>query len=110
MAAGPHVSALILENTQLIWEDIKYQVKAGFVCMIAASDLFGENQPPDLKISWVAVVPQDNRRGRIILNLSAEVAEKWPRLFLRSYADHPRTCLMHAGMHHQHRYHEAPPA
>jgi hypothetical protein len=74
-AAGPHVSALILENAQLTWEDIEYQVKkAGFVRMIAASDLFGENQPPDLKISGVAVVPQNNRRSRIILNLSAEVA------------------------------------
>jgi hypothetical protein len=59
-AAGPHVSALIPENTKLIWEDIKYQVNAGFVCIISASDLFGENQPPDLKISRVAVVPQDN--------------------------------------------------
>jgi hypothetical protein len=72
-AAGQHVSALIPENAQLIWEDIEYQVKVGFVCMIATSDLFGENQPPDLKISWVAVVPQDDRHGHIILNLSAEV-------------------------------------
>jgi hypothetical protein len=75
MAAGPHVSALILENTKLIWEDIKYQVNTGFVCIISASELFGENQPPDLKISRVAVVPQDNRWGRILLNLSAEVAD-----------------------------------
>jgi hypothetical protein len=74
MAAGPHVSALIPENAQLIWEDIEYQVKAGFVRMITASDLFGESQPPDLKISRVAVFPQDNRHGRIILNLSVEVA------------------------------------
>jgi hypothetical protein len=55
-------------------EDIEYQVNAGFVCIISASDLFGENQPPDLKISRVAVFPQDNQRGWIILNLSAEVA------------------------------------
>jgi hypothetical protein len=58
----------------LIWEDIEYQVNTGFVRIICASDLFGENQPLDLKISRVAVVPQDNRRGRMILNLSAEVA------------------------------------
>jgi hypothetical protein len=82
MVAGPHVSALIPENAQLIWEDIEYQVKAGFVRMITASNLFGENQPPDLKISWVAVVPQNNRRICIILNLSTEVtnpkyADNW---------------------------------
>jgi hypothetical protein len=75
MAAGPHVSALIPENAQLIWEDIEYQVKVGFVRMIAASALFVENQPPDLKISRVAVAPQDNCHGRIIVNLSAEVAD-----------------------------------
>jgi hypothetical protein len=75
MAVGPHVRALILENAQLIWEDIEYQeVKAGFVRMITTSNLFGENQPPNLKISQVAVVPQDNRRSHI-LNLSAEVAD-----------------------------------
>jgi hypothetical protein len=79
MAAGPHISTLILENTKLIWDDIKYQVNMGFVRIISASDLFGENQPPDLKISRVAVVPQDHQRGRIVLtvtvNLSAEVAD-----------------------------------
>jgi hypothetical protein len=68
MAVGPHISALIPENAHLIWEDIEYQVSS-------ASDHFGENQPPDLKISQVAVVPQDNSHGRIILNLSAEVAK-----------------------------------
>jgi hypothetical protein len=60
MAAGPHVSALIPENTKLIWEDIEYQVNAGFVRIISTSDLFRENKPPDLKISRVAVVLQDN--------------------------------------------------
>jgi hypothetical protein len=48
---------------------------AGFVRIISASNLFGENQPPDLKILRVAVVPQDNRWGHIILNLSTEVAD-----------------------------------
>jgi hypothetical protein len=76
-AAGLHVSALIPENAQLIWEDIEYQVKVGFVRMIAASNLFGENQPPNLKVSRVAVVPQDNRCGRIILNLSAVADPKY---------------------------------
>jgi hypothetical protein len=44
-AAGPHVSALIPQNTKLIWEDIKYQVNMGFVHIISMSDLFRENQP-----------------------------------------------------------------
>jgi hypothetical protein len=44
-AAGPHISALIPENTQLIWEDIAYQVNAGFVRIISASELLRENQP-----------------------------------------------------------------
>jgi hypothetical protein len=58
MAVGPHVSALVPENAQLIWEDIEYQVKVEFVRMISVSNFFGENQPPDLKISRVAVVPR----------------------------------------------------
>ena len=70
--AGPHVSALDPDNLDLIWEDITYQQKAGFVSIVTADELF-DGHPPDLKISRVAVVPQNNRRGRIILNLSAEV-------------------------------------
>jgi hypothetical protein len=45
-AAGLHVSALIPENTKLIWEDIEFQVNTGFVRIISAFDLFRENQPP----------------------------------------------------------------
>jgi hypothetical protein len=72
-AAGPHVSALTDENVKLIWEDIEYQQQAGFVRVVPESILFGDDTPDELKISRVAVVPQTNRRGRIIVNLSAQV-------------------------------------
>ena len=80
MAAGPHVSAMTDDNVLLIWEDVTYQSDAGFVRIVTASDLFGDNIPPGLKFSRVAVVPQANRRGRIILNLSAEVDLGYERL------------------------------
>jgi len=72
--AGPHTSACTPENVELIWDDIIYQAEAGFVRIISESQLFdGEEVPEELKISRVAVIPQENRRGRIILNLSSEV-------------------------------------
>ena len=77
-AIGPHVSALLPESATLIWEDIDYQVAAGFVKLISETKLFGPDQSPKLKISRVALVPQANRRGRIILNLSAAVNAAQP--------------------------------
>ena len=71
--AGPHKSASTPEAAELIWDDIQYQVDAGFVKIVTHDELFGGTVPTELKISRVAVVPQDNRRDRIILNLSAEV-------------------------------------
>jgi hypothetical protein len=71
--AGPHVSALTDENTALIWEDIKYQEEAEFIQVVHEIDLFRDPVPADIKISRLAVVPQLNRRGRLILNLSAGV-------------------------------------
>ena len=71
--AGPHTSANTPENVELIWDDISYQRDAGFMRIVPEARLFGPNTPRELKISRVAVVPQTNRRGRIILNLSAEV-------------------------------------
>jgi len=71
---GPHTSACTPENVALIWDDVTYQAEAGFVRIVSESQLFEAGElPPELKISRVAVVPQANRRGRIILNLSAEV-------------------------------------
>jgi hypothetical protein len=72
-AAGPHVSALTPENVSLIWDEIQYQRDAGFIKLVEATELFNARQPPELKISRLAVVPQRNRRGRLILNLSAPV-------------------------------------
>lgn len=72
--AGPHVSAMTDDNVQLIWDDIMYQRDAGFIRIMSERELFGaKGIPKELKISRVAVVPQANRRGRIILNLSAMV-------------------------------------
>ena len=75
-SAGPHVSAMLDENVELLWEDVRYQERAGFIKIVSESVLFGASQPAELKISRVAVVPQVNRRGRIIVNLSAEVAQR----------------------------------
>ena len=72
--AGPHVSALTPGGIELIWEDIQYQVQAGFVRIVTEEELFQDAPPGELKVSRVAIVPQLNRRDRIILNLSAEVA------------------------------------
>ena len=77
LRAGPHVSALTEENVYLIWDDVQYQERAGFVRIVPESELFGAGVPEELikelKISRLAVVPQANRRGRLILNLSAPV-------------------------------------
>ena len=67
------MTALEPDNVELIWEDITYQQKAGFIRVVRASELFKEPLPRELKISRAAVVPQTGRRGRIILNLSAKV-------------------------------------
>ena len=73
LLAGPHVSALTEAAVELLWDDIQYQVDAGFVKIVPESVLLAHGAPEDLKISRVAVVPQESRRDRIILNLSAQV-------------------------------------
>jgi hypothetical protein len=70
---GPHVSALTPENVDLVWEEVDYQVEAGFVRLVLEQELFAQGRPANLKISRLAVVPQRNRRGQLILNLSAGV-------------------------------------
>jgi len=70
---GPHVTALEPDNVELLWNEVTYQVGAGFVRLATASELFQKPIPWELKISRVAVVPQVGRRGRVILNLSAKV-------------------------------------
>jgi len=65
---GPHPSALTAEAIELFAEDISYQEKAGF-CRVFLWDELRSRHPKNLKISPVAVVPQENRRGWIILDL-----------------------------------------
>ena len=73
MKVGLHTSVLTPENVTLIWDDIRYQERDGFVRIVTEEQL-EEISPPNLKISRVAVVPQTDRRGWIILNLSALVS------------------------------------
>ena len=75
---GPHPSAATPESIMLFSENIQYQVQAGFSQVVLASDLL-KNPPKQLKISPVAVVPQPNRRGRIILDLSFPVKRQTRR-------------------------------
>ena len=71
--AGPHVSALTPDNVKLIWDEVDYQVQAKFVKLVPDHTLFGPDSSKEIKISRLAVVPQVDRRGRLILNLSAPV-------------------------------------
>ena len=69
---GPHPTARTPDSIRLFKEDIEYQIKAGF-CRVFLWDDIVRMRPKNLKISPVAVVPQVNRRGRIILDLSFPV-------------------------------------
>ena len=74
LARGPSKSALTPEAVEVLWEDLTYQEKAGFVKIVPAAEILGQGRRPvNLKISPVAVIPQVGRRPRIILNLSAQV-------------------------------------
>ncbi len=57
VARGPHPTASTPDSIDLFNEDIAYQVKAGF-CKIMLWEDLKRLQPPNLKISPVAVVPQ----------------------------------------------------
>jgi hypothetical protein len=72
VARGPHKSAMEPDNIALVHEDIKYQVEAGFSKIMLWSDI-KKLRPHNLKISPMAVVPQKDRRGRLILDLSFPV-------------------------------------
>jgi hypothetical protein len=72
VARGPHRSALQPENVALVHEDIQYQVDAGFSKIVMWEDI-KRHRPRQLKVSPMAVVPQKDRRGRIILDLSFPV-------------------------------------
>jgi hypothetical protein len=66
---GAHKSATSDESIALVQEDVAYQLKAGDAEIISWKDL-QKLRPKQLKISPLAVVPQRNRRGRTILDLS----------------------------------------
>lgn len=72
LAQGPHKSALSKESIELVEEDVAYQVKAGYAEVVEWEEL-RRTRPPKLKISPLAVIPQANRRGRMILDLSFPV-------------------------------------
>jgi hypothetical protein len=69
---GAHKSATTAESIDLIETDVAYQVKAGYAEVILWDKLL-EIRPPNLKVSPLAVIPQRNRRGRMILDLSFAV-------------------------------------
>eukprot|EP00978_Attheya_sp_CCMP212_P043507 scaffold285421_cov55-Attheya_sp.AAC.1 len=60
------------EARKLVLEDVAYQADARF-SRIITWDSIKNNPPSRLKISPLAVVPQVNRRGRLILDLSFPV-------------------------------------
>jgi hypothetical protein len=72
---GAHPTARTPEGMQLVHEDVEYQVLAGFSEVVLWDDI-KHHLPTHFKISPVAVVPQPNRRGRIILDLSVPVHRK----------------------------------
>ncbi len=72
---GPHPSAITPKSIALFAEDIKYQVNAGF-CKVVTWDELKISRPRIMKISPVAVVPQADRCGQIIINLSFPVYQE----------------------------------
>jgi hypothetical protein len=69
VAHGPYPTARTPDLIALFQEEIEYQIKAGF-CRIFLCDDIVKLRPQNLKISPVAVVPQVNQCGHIILDLS----------------------------------------
>jgi hypothetical protein len=69
---GAHKSAMTPESIALIEADVAYQVQAGYAEIITWDELC-RLRPKNLKVSPLAVVPQRNRRGRMILDLSFAV-------------------------------------
>jgi len=78
LAVGPHVSAQTPDNVRLIWDDVQYQADAGFIKIVPLDQLRARGFPSNTKVSRLAVVPQTDRRGRLILNLSAPVHSSGP--------------------------------
>lgn len=69
---GPHQLATTADVVALFQEDIKCQIAVGSTHVVDWDDVKW-NMPTNLNISPVAVVPQQSRRDRIILDLSFPV-------------------------------------
>jgi hypothetical protein len=65
---GPHTSALTPEACDLIDEDMKYQIQAGFSEMVLWRTI-QHAYPTNLKLPLLAVIPQVGRRSRLLLDL-----------------------------------------
>jgi hypothetical protein len=72
---GAHKSATTDDSIALIAEDVQYQVNAGYAEIVLWDDLC-KLRPKNLKVSPLAVVPQRDRRGRMILDLSFAVRRR----------------------------------
>ena len=66
---GPHSSALTPDAKALIEDEVAYQVQAVFT-EIMEWEAVQRLAPQNLKVSPLAVIPQVNRRGRLLLDLS----------------------------------------
>ena len=72
---GAHKSATSPESISLVEDDVAYQVASGCATGMPWEELC-RLRPTNLKISPLAVVPQRNRRGRMILDLSVAVRRR----------------------------------
>ena len=63
---GPHIIALDPENVTTVKKDIQYQVESGLSQNLLWEEV-KKSIPQKLKVSPMTVVPQNNRRGWIIL-------------------------------------------
>lgn len=61
------MSTLTKEDTKLVHGKVKYQVEAKFSEVVFLADIL-VNVPPSLKLSSMAVMPQEGRRGCTISN------------------------------------------
>ena len=83
LQVGPHTSASNPGSIELLEEEVRSQVQAGFARVVTVSSLL-QKIPPSLKVSRVAMIPQPARRDRMILDLSASVRAppsrrtRWP--------------------------------
>jgi hypothetical protein len=86
VAKGAPKSASIPKLIKLIAEDVAYQVKVGYAATISWTEL-KKRRPKHLKVSPLAVVPQHNHRGQIILDLSFPVLREQGKKGRRSSCD-----------------------